>query len=845
MRALLIAEKPSLRRTIEAVYKKHIKEIPYQIDFMDQRGHLLTLVLPDEMDASLKKWSWSTLPIEPEKLGGWRYKVIQERKTGNFLTSAERYEAIKKKLQTENYDFIINAGDPDQEGELLIRIVLAELKREFLESSFESDNGSNKTLDDKSGNQSDIKSDNELDNLSKLNQYGESNNNSRTKATIPIKRFWSNDTTEPKVLEALINLRDDDNDPMLVNLLKAAYARQHSDYRVGMNISRAASLKMDSRVACGRVKTPIMSIVCRRELEILNFVPSTVYGVKVKYEEGFEGQLAEPGVLNAGAKSKSKGSKADNEATDGAADKAPAADKKKQGKKEADGAKGEESEEREEGAGLIWFDTKEEAEALIKTLSGPAKVLKFQSRKQETQPPKLYKLATLQIAAGKLGYSSAKTLEIVQSLYEKGYVSYPRTDCEFISSNEKLYELLRSCMGVPELEEYIKTITNGAIKKVQSSNRWVNDKKLQEAGHSALIPTTYKPDFAKLTKEQQDIYRLICRQFTAIFLPPLVQKKVELVADISGQMFRSTGKTLVDEGYSKIFGTKSTDAMIPQHKAGDLIPTESFELAEKTSSCPKRFTDADLIAVCEAPHRFLTDMSHKALGRALKIGTSATRASIIEELIKRDKYLQRKKEKKTEYIVPTDDGMHIYERLKDRKICQVDMTAEWEEQLELIREGKLELNSFEESMRQDVRAMIEDIRSLGTADRRSGVRGTGNVVGRDQKTATRSGDISQGYRIVGKCPECGGSILSGPKGFFCSNYKKGCGVGAYKSVELHGTEHPSDNKLTSLEYKVSDEEFARLLKEEQPEISIGDGQKQSKYRLKYNLADRKILAVIV
>ena len=801
MRALLIAEKPSLRRTIEAVYKKYIKEIPYEIDFMDQRGHLLTLVLPDEMDPALKKWSWSTLPIEPERLGGWRYKVIQERKTGNFLTSSERYEAIRKKLLTEKYDFIINAGDPDQEGELLIRIVLAELKKEL--------------------------------HAEQASNY---------KQSLPIKRFWSNDTTEPKVLEALKNLRDDDNDPMLVNLLKAAYGRQHSDYRVGMNISRAASLKMNSRVACGRVKTPIMAIVCRRELEILNFVPSTVYGVKVKYAEGFDGQLAEAGILNA-LKSRAGSKDTDSEDSKEKSNKAKA-DADTDGQLKASGSEADASgaDEKDEGAGLIWFETKEEAEALIETLSGPAKVLKYQSRKQETQPPKLYKLATLQIAAGKLGYSSAKTLEIVQSLYEKGYVSYPRTDCEFISGNEKLYDLLRSCMSVPGLDEYIKTITNGAIKKVQSSKRWVNDKKLQEAGHSALIPTTYKPDFSKLSKEQQDIYRLICRQFTAIFLPPMVQKKVELISDISGQLFRSTGKTLVDEGYSRIFGTKSTDALIPQHKAGDELMTDSFELNEKTSSCPKRFTDADLIAVCEAPHRFLADMSHKALGRALKIGTSATRASIIEELIKRDKYLQRKKEKKTEYIVPTEEGMHIYERLKDRKICQVDMTAEWEEQLELIREGKLELSDFEERMRQDVRAMTEDIRSLGTGSsyhldvnnntaganyRRSGETNAADAGTRAGNGAGKSNTVGSSYHIVGKCPECGGSILSGPKGFFCSNYKAGCGVGAYKSVEL-----------AAAKYTVSDAEFARLLENEQIEIHVGEEQ----FELRYELAARKIIA---
>ena len=755
MKALLIAEKPSLRRTIEAVYNKYKKEMPYEIDFMDQRGHLLTLVLPDEMDPKLKKWQWDTLPIEPESLGGWKYKVIQERKTGNFLTSEERYEAIKKRLSNNKYDFIINAGDPDQEGELLIRIVLARLSEEL-----------------------DMK--------------------------LPIKRFWSNDTTEPKVLEALKELKDDDKDAMLVNLLKAAYARQHSDYRVGMNISRAASLKMNSRVACGRVKTPIMAIVCRRELEILNFVPSTVYGVKVKYSEGFEGQLTEPGILNDNSSSRKK-AKSDKQADK--FENASAA-KTHDGSDSVSSAssKDSSSDDKEEGAGLIWFDKKEEAEELIKTLRGPAKVLKYQSRKTETQPPKLFKLATLQIAAGKLGYNSAKTLEIVQSLYEKGYVSYPRTDCEFISSNEKLYELLKSSMSVPELAEYIKTITNGAIKKVRSSNRWVNDKKLKEAGHSALIPTTYKPDFDKLSHEQQDIYRLICRQFTAIFLPPLVQKKVELITDINGQIFRSTGKTLVDEGYSRIFDSKTNDADIPQHRAGDVLETDSFELAEKTSSCPKRFTDADLIAVCEAPHRFLTDMSHKSLGRALKIGTSATRASIIEELIKRDKYLQRHKEKKTEYIIPTDEGMHIYERLKDRKICQVDMTAEWEEKLETIRSGELDLPQFEESMRKDVSTMIEDIRSL-------------NV----KKTNV--------YPIVAKCPECGGNILSGPKGFFCSGFRQGCGVGCYKEVR-------PDN--VDLSYMVSDAEFAKLLMNEALIVEIGG----TKYKLQYALKERKIKADI-
>ena len=242
-KALLIAEKPSLRRAIESVYKKHQSELPFEITFMEQRGHLLTLKTPDELDEDMKEWTFDTLPFAPEDHGGWQYKVIKEKKTGNFLTAGERYSAIKRELKSGQYDFVINAGDPDQEGELLIRIVLGAI-------------GTN----------------------------------------IPVKRYWSNDMTEMKMLDALKNLRDDDHDPMLTNLYMAAIGRQHSDYRFGMNISRAATLKIGFRAACGRVKTPILSIVCKREDEIKNFVPKTVYGVRVDYDEGFTGQMYDTSV---------------------------------------------------------------------------------------------------------------------------------------------------------------------------------------------------------------------------------------------------------------------------------------------------------------------------------------------------------------------------------------------------------------------------------------------------------------------------------------------------------------------------------------------------------------------
>ena len=676
-KALLIAEKPSLKRVIEEVYNKHKKEIAYDITFYEQRGHLLTLKTPDEIDDSLKEWKWETLPFHPEDYGGFRYKIISDKKIGTFLTSKERFYAIKKELETGEDDFVINAGDPDQEGELLIRIVLSALKNK-----------------------------------------------------LPIKRYWSNATDEPKVLEALKNLKDDNKDPMLINLLAAAYGRQHSDYRFGMNLSRAASLKMNSRVALGRVKTPIMSIVCRREDEIKNFVPSTCYGIKVNYSEGFSGQLFDDSVE-------------------------------------------ESDDDKDPSKGLIWFDTEKEAVDFIKPLStaSSAKVVEYTSKKVKTTAPKLLKLATAQIAAGKLGYSSDQTLAIIQSLYEKGYMSYPRTDCEYLSSTENLEAMINSVTSIPDFVPYIKEITKESISKVKATKKYVDDSKLKASGHSALVPTSKKPDFASLSNEEKDIYMLICRQFIAIFLPPLIQNKTTLVTDISGNRFKSNGKTLIDAGFSRIFKTKFTDTEIPVHKKEDAIGISGFENIAKTTTCPKRFTDADLIAVCEAPHKYLYDKKYKALGKELKIGTPATRSSIIKELIVKDKYLQTNTDKKVTYVIPSPTGTAIYNNLKDCDICKIDLTAEWEEQLERVRRGTLALSELEKEMIEHVNRLVEDIKNA------------------DMNTIAST---SKSYATVGTCPKCGKEVKSGPKGFYCTGYKDGCKFGACKSI--------CDSSITDTEF---------------------------------------------
>nr|MCR4648389.1 topoisomerase C-terminal repeat-containing protein [Lachnospiraceae bacterium] len=713
MKGLLIAEKPSLKRTIEAVYNKHRDEIPYELKFMDQRGHLFTLKNPNEMDEELKDWSWDTLPIHPENYGGWTYKPIEDKKVGNFLTAKERYAAISKELKENHYDFIVNAGDPDQEGELLIRIVL----------------------------------------------------DLALKNKLPVKRYWSNDTTEPKVLDALQNLKDDDNDPMLKNLLAAAYGRQHSDWRFGMNVSRAATLRMGARAACGRVKTPILSIVCARENEIRNFRPTTCYGVKSNYEDGFSGQMYEP-----------TGSTSE-----------------------------EESNEKEEDAaekGMVYFDTKEEAEACIASLSNDGRVIKFEKKRVETLPPKLFKLATLQIEAGKHGYSSQQTLEIIQGLYDKGYLSYPRTDCEYISSNENLRAFINSAAKVPSLESFAESIDNSAIGKVKATKKWVNDKKLTESGHSALVPTIKHPNYDEFNEDEKKMYEIVCRRFLSIFLPPLVQNKTMLLVQVDDRVFKSNGKTLIDAGYTRIYGSTINDVDMPEYEEGEPIMVEKYEIAEKTTKCPSRFTDADLIAACENPKKYLNDERLKQITKELKIGTPATRASIIEELIQRDKYLKREKEKKTEYIVPTETGEGIYENLKDFSICKVDMTAEWEEKLEKVRMGEMSLDELEDIMKKDVETLVNEIKNASMTS------------------------LSQRSAVITTCPKCGGDIKEGKTGFYCTGYKEnGCTIGTYGKI---------------CDSKIKGSEFASLLAGEEIVKNIKKGDKTWDQKLKYNFDTCKI-----
>ena len=665
--AVLIAEKPSLMRDIKNVYEKNINSIPYRIEFLCQRGHLYTLKMPSEIDPNYNR-DWDSLPFIATEHGGWQYKVIKEKKVGNFPTSSERLQTIKNTIKEVSPDFIIHAGDPDREGQLLVDIVLSEIKNK-----------------------------------------------------LPVKRYWSNDLTDGAILNALLNLRDY-NEDFMQNLLSSAYCRQHTDYIYGLNISSSASIKMKHTVSSGRVRSVFLELVRKREEDIKNFVPSTCYGVKVNYRNNLVGTYFNPSINEENINSS----------------------------------------EEHSNAGIIWFDKKEEAADLIATLSDKAEVVSCICKNTKKQPPKLYRLATVQIDGAKLGYSDELVLSTIQSLYDRHYLSYPRTSCEYLSSHEDFNAYLDVCREVPGLDKYISMISQADIERIKNNKRYVNDDELKESGHSALRPTADKVNFDSLNKVEQDIYSMICRQYVAIFLPPLVQEKTEIITRIDEHYFKSNGTRLIDKGYSEIFDTQFNDTILDIVNKGDILDVNDFEISDRTSTCPRHLTSNDIIAICDNPSKYLMDSSLKNIsGKKLKLGTDATRSSIIKSIIERDKYLEKQGKGKNPYLVLTPLGEEIAENMKNCMICKVDMTGELETQMDLIAKGKLSAEQYEHDIKISITKMIDDIRNM------------------PMKPVTAATDE---IREFGECPLCKHPIVAGKKSYFCSDYKNGCSFGIPVSI---------------------------------------------------------------
>lgn len=636
MKALLIAEKPSLMRTIQDVYKQI--NYPDTITFKSFAGHIIGLKNPkdygvvDGVDWSNKLWNEDMIPMIPNK---FLYQVSSDKKA--------MYRDLTNEIASGDYDYIINACDPDREGNHIFQLFY-----------------------------------------------------NYSKCTLPIKRFWTNDLSFGNVENALRNLRYDGDGlkPDLKHLTESAILRAWSDWLFGMNFTIGVSLQMHTTVKIGRVKTATHMMLAQREDEIKNFVPKTTYELESIYKEKFSGTLFDEN-------------------------------------------------------GNIRFEKKDDADDILKKLGQTAVVESITTKKETTQAPQLYKLSDLQTDASKMfGYNADKVLEVAQSLYEKKVLSYPRTDCRYVGTEltKGFSILLQSVATLKELEPYVKNLSKQDLDNVAKNKRYVNDKELAKSGHYALSPTSVRPNWQTLTQEEKNILTIVYKRFLAIFLPPMIANKTTLITNNNTYTFKTTGKELISKGYTEIYGTNIIDNLLPNLKKGDIVNVDKFEMKEKTTTAPPRYTQGTLIAAMENPAKFLEDDNLKEIIKEKQgIGTPATRSTIIKNLLD-DRYVEEKKGKgKASYLYVTDLGMKIYENLKGEDFASVDMTGIWEEKLSKVAEGTYSFTSYESELRQYVKDTVQHIKQMNL------------------------NKYNSSKNVIGKCPICGKDFIEGKNGYFCSN----------------------------------------------------------------------------
>ena len=549
-------------------------------------GHVLQQAEPEAYNAAYKKWRAEDLPIIPKE---WKLFVSP--------ASKEQFEIIRSLINEA--DSIVNAGDPDREGQLLIDEIL-----------------------DYVGN------------------------------TKPVERILLNALDEKSIRESLGNLRDN---KAFKPLKDSALARSRADWLMGMNLSRAYTLAARRQgyrgvYPVGRVKTPTLALVVRRQRELDNFKPVTYYIVKADFNYG-------DGVLSA------RWQPAETQA----------------------GLDPEGRCIRKDIAARILEKLAAEPEGMVTER-------KVTHKKENQRLP--HSLSSLQIEAGrKYGYSPQQVLDTAQQLYERKFTTYPRSDCEYLPLNQRRDALgiLSNLAGLGDRE---LSVWAGAGDSTVKSRAW-NDTKI--TAHHAIIPTTVVCPYTRLTEMQRNIYFLIARAYIAQFYAPHEYDSQRIVIRAAEENFVARGRTITVAGWKQLYSRDKHDdgdeekGELPVLRKGAAVTYTGGMTEEKETKPPPRFTASTLLAAMKEIYKYVKDDTlKKKLKEVQGIGTEATRATIINELIAR-KFLLEEGRKK--YLFPGDSAYVLIDSLPD-ELSYPDETALWEERLHQMSLGKDDLQSF-------------------------------------------------------------------------------------------------------------------------------------------------------
>ena len=559
------------------------------------------------------------------------------------------------------------------------------------------------------------------------------------------RRVWIDSQTEEEILRGVREAKDlSEYD----NLAASAYLRAKEDYLMGINFSRALTLKYGPPVASylgerravlsvGRVMTCVLGMVVRREREIREFVKTPFYRVIASF--GLEDQKTGQALTLEAEWRAAEGSRYFN---------TPALYK-------------------ENG-----FKEEKTAKELIEFLSQApmeGKIASLEKKKETRYAPLLFNLAELQNECSRLfKISPDETLKVVQELYEKKLVTYPRTDARVLSSAvaKEIRKNIAGLSGFGPLSEAASAVLeSGSYKKIASS-RYVNDKQITD--HYAIIPTGQGLSALRsLNSQSLKIYEVISRRFLCIFYPPAVYQKLSLNMEKQGEHFFSSFKAPVEEGYLKIASPdwlkagseKETDekelnlpgnrngaallSALSHLKKGDLLPILGFSVKEGETSPPKRYTSGSMILAMENAGQLIEDEDLRAQIKGSGIGTSATRAEILKKLCT-IKYLSLAK--KTQIITPTLFGEMVYDvcLCSLRQLLNPELTASWEKGLTYVAEGSITPEEYMEKLERFVTLRTNGVKqgSFQTALRPyfdAAAKYYGN--GRDQKSIRRKSSV--------------------------------------------------------------------------------------------------------
>ncbi|MGG3475973.1 DNA topoisomerase III [Peribacillus frigoritolerans] len=654
---LIIAEKPDQGSTLAAQFKTkkqqgYIEIMPNEL-FPDGAyvtwavGHLCQLVSPETYHSKWKKWSMETLPMIPEK---FQYEVTRQK--------AKQFNVVKTLLRKPEVDEIIHAGDAGREGELIVRNIV---------------------------------------NLCNVNK--------------PMKRLWISSLTPKAIYEGFQNLKSEEKTRPLYY---EAYTRACADWVVGMNASRAYSILLKQRgvsdvFSAGRVQTPTLALIVKREMEIEQFKSEPFWEVFADFK------------------------------MDG---------KKYQGKWQLN------NDPR--------IKTKEMADKIAAFCKGKeAEIAEMDTERKEFQPPLLFNLSSLQATVNKIyKYSPKQTLDIVQSLYQKGIVSYPRSDSNYVTEGEAetFPDILQKLSGFSEYESLFPL----PQPNIMNNKRFVNEKKVTD--HYAIIPTEQVTDPKRLSAEERNIYDLVVRRLIAahyekaIFdyttIKTLVDKRAEFI---------SKGKQQIQEGWRKVIFQNNDkdddDIILPSVSKGDSGKVANIKVKEGKTQPPKRYTEGQLITLMKTAGKHLDNEElEKVLMKTEGLGTEATRAGIIT-MLKDRKYIDVKKNQ----VFATDKGKVLITAIGEKILASPEMTAKWEQRLREIGEGKASAGGFMEAVKKMSAKIISDaVESSESWD----------FHGLDTESIQRSGPKKRSSASVGSCKLCGSKIVDKGEFYGCVSYQK-------------------------------------------------------------------------